>query len=174
LADLKPANFDAWLDWAMKRQFARRVEKTVKGRRKATAQPDRLAWRLDAAESKRRRKAAVNRVMTILKACLNHAHTRHRVASRHAWSRLKKFRAVESLAAGRQADAFLFTRGDGSAWHRVAAIRGAAPHLRLALGPGGYALAVCRIRTWSSRRPTFGITAPRKVCRISSRRADSN
>ena len=34
--------------------------------------------------------------MTILKACLNHAHSRHRVANREAWSRLKKFRAVDS------------------------------------------------------------------------------
>ncbi len=154
------------------------------------------------AETKRRRKSTVNRVITMLKACLNHAHTRHRVANRDAWSRLKKFRAVdsarlrwlsldettrllnacqpdlralvqaglltgcregellvvrardfdatsnsllipdsksgkprrvpltpegsalfESLAAGRQPDAFLFTRKDGFAWHRVAVIR---------------------------------------------------
>ena len=26
LADLKPADFDAWLDWAMKRQFTRRPD----------------------------------------------------------------------------------------------------------------------------------------------------
>jgi len=58
LAALKPADFDAWLDWAVGRQLARRVRKTVKGRRKAT----------------------VDRGMTILKACPNHAHTRHRVA----------------------------------------------------------------------------------------------
>jgi integrase len=202
LADLKPADFDAWLDWAMKRQFARKAGKVAKGRRKATTKPERAARRLDAAEAKRRRKSTVNRVMTILKACLNHAHSRHRVSHRDAWSRLKKFRAVdsarlrwlsleestrllnacppdfralvqaglltgcregellavrardndaasksllipdsksgkprrvpltpegsahfESLAAGRQPDAFLFTRKDGSAWHRVAVIR---------------------------------------------------
>jgi integrase len=34
--------------------------------------------------------------VTVLKACLNHAHTRHRVVSREAWGRLKKFRAVDS------------------------------------------------------------------------------
>ena len=33
LADLKPADFDAWLDWAMKRPFARRVGKAAKRRR---------------------------------------------------------------------------------------------------------------------------------------------
>lgn len=202
LADLKPADFDAWLDWAMKRPFARKAGKAAKGRRKATTKPAREARRVDAAETKRRRKSTVNRVITILKACLNHAHTRHRVAKRDAWSRLKKFRAVdsarlrwlsldettrllnacapdfralvqaglltgcregellavrardfdatsntllipdsksgkprrvpltpeganllESLAAGRQPDALLFTRKDGSAWHRVAVIR---------------------------------------------------
>jgi integrase len=209
LADLKPADFDAWLDWAMKRQFTRRPKrKPVPRRRKADGKPQAKVKarpaprRIDPTEQKRRRKSTVNRVMTIFKACLNHAHSRHRVASRDAWSRLKKFRAVdsarlrwlgldettrllnacspdfralvqaglvtgcregellavrardfdatsnsllipdsksgkprrvpltpegstlfESLAVGRQPDALLFTRKDGSAWHRVAVIR---------------------------------------------------
>ena len=202
LASLKPSDFDAWLEWAMKRPFARKAGKAAKSRRKATTRPERQARKQDAAEQKRRRKATVNRVMTILKACLNHAHSRHRVTNRDAWSRLKKFRAVDSarlrwlaldeatrllnackpdlrplvqagvltgcregellavrardfdpgsnsllipdsksgkprrvpltpegsalfdsLAAGRQPDSLLFTRRDGSAWHRVAVIR---------------------------------------------------
>jgi integrase len=45
---------------------------------------------------KRRRKSTVNRIIAMLKACLNHAHGRHRIASREAWARLKKFRAVDS------------------------------------------------------------------------------
>jgi integrase len=200
LADLKPADFDAWLDWAIKRPFARRSGSAR--RRKPANKASRDVRKADAAESKRRRKSTVNRVITILKACLNHAHGRHRVANRDAWSRLKKFRAVdsarlrwlamdettrllnacqpglralvqaglltgcregellavrardfdpvshtllipdsksgkprrvpltpegsalfESLAVGRQPDALLFTRKDGSAWHRVAVIR---------------------------------------------------
>ena len=204
MADLKPAEFDSWLDWAMKRPFARRASKSrLQARRKRPAsKTKRDSKKADATEAKRRRKSTVNRVMTILKACLNHAHGRRRVASRDAWSRLKKFRAVdsarlrwlaldettrllnacppdfralvqaglltgcregelltvrardfdptsksllipdsksgkprrvpltpegstlfESLAVGRQPDALLFTRKDGSAWHRVAVIR---------------------------------------------------
>jgi integrase len=294
LADLKPADFDTWLDWAMKRQFARKAGKLARGRRKATTMAVRQSRRLDAAEAKRRRKSTVNRVMTILKACLNHAHSRRRVANRDSWSRLKKFRAVdsarlrwlsldettrllnacppdfralvqaglltgcregellavrardfdatshsllipdsksgkprrvpltpegsalfESLSAGRQADAFLFTRGDGSAWHRVAVIRAMqtanaaakieppatfytlrhtyASHLVQAGTPLLYVASALGHRdarmverhyghfaasqvaeTIRANLPTFGITASRKVRRISSRRADPN
>lgn len=204
LVELKPSELDAWLDWAMKRPFIRRGSKfRAAGRRKRLAgKAERESRKADSGEAKRRRKSTVNRVITILKACLNHAHTRHRVASRDAWSRLKKFRAVdsarlrwlaideatrllnacppdiralvqaglltgcregellavrardfdptsksllipdsksgkprrvpltpegftlfESLSAGRQPDALVFTRKDGSAWHRVAVIR---------------------------------------------------
>ncbi|MEX2149083.1 MAG: site-specific integrase [Steroidobacteraceae bacterium] len=204
LAELKPADFDAWLEWAMKRQFARRPRRstTPRRRRRSAAKGQRAARRVDAAEQKRRRKATINRVIAMLKACLNHAHGRHRVASREAWARLKKFRAVdsarlrwlsvdetrrllnacspdlralaqaglltgcregellavrardfdatsqsllipdsksgrprrvpltaegvalfESLAAGREPDALLLMRKDGSPWHRVAVIR---------------------------------------------------
>jgi integrase len=203
LSDLKPADFDAWLDWAMKRPFARRgASGKAAARRKRATKAGKEARKVDAAEAKRRRKATINRVITMLKACLNHAHGRHRVASRDAWARLKKFRAVdsarlrwlaldettrllnacetsfrslvqvglltgcregellavrardfdstsntllipdskagrprrvpltvegsallESLAAGKEPDALLLTRKDGSPWHRVAVIR---------------------------------------------------
>jgi integrase len=203
VADLRPGDFDRWLEWAMKRPFTRRPRRLAPRRRKAASKaPARAARRLDAAEQKRRRKVTINRVIVTLKACLNHAHTRHRVASRDAWARLKKFRAVdaarlrwlnveetrrllnacqpdlrslvqaglltgcregellavrtrdfdaasqsllipdsksgrprrvpltaegvalfESLAAGREPEALLLTRRDGSPWHRVAVIR---------------------------------------------------
>jgi integrase len=98
LADLKPGDFDAWLEWAMKRTFERRPRRSPAPRRprKAASKGKRTARRVDAAEQKRRRKVTVNRVIALLKACLNHAHGRHRVASRDAWSRLKKFRAVDA------------------------------------------------------------------------------
>lgn len=98
LAELKPADFDAWLDWAMKRTFERRPRRSPapRRRRKAAAKGKRAVRRVDVAEQKRRRKVTVNRVIAMLKACLNHAHGRHRVARREAWSRLKKFRAVDS------------------------------------------------------------------------------
>ncbi|MGH8242004.1 MAG: tyrosine-type recombinase/integrase [Steroidobacteraceae bacterium] len=212
LADLKPADFDTWLEWAMKRQFTRRPKRKPPPlrRRKADCMPRAKAKvkanptprRIDPAEQKRRRKTTLNRVIAVLKACLNHAHGRHRVATQVAWARLKKFRAVDSarlrwlsidetrrllnacspdaralvqaglltgcregellavrardfdavsrsllipdsksgrprrvpltdegvalfelLAAGREPDALLLTRKDGSPWHRVAVIR---------------------------------------------------
>ena len=98
LLDLKPAEFDVWLEWAIKRPFARKLRRQGVRRRSvgSTAKTERVTHRVDAAELKRRRKATMNRVISVLKACLNHAHGRHRVASREAWSRLKKFRAVDS------------------------------------------------------------------------------
>ena len=202
LSELKPADFDAWLDWAMKRPFARRPSRLSARRKRPATKTERESRKGDAVEAKRRRKSTINRVIAMLKACLNHAHGRHRVASQEAWSRLKKFRAVdsarlrwltideatrllnscqpdlrdlvqaglltgcregellavrtrdfdtashsllipdsksgkprrvpltpegsslfESLAAGRQPDALLFTRKDGLPWHRVAVIR---------------------------------------------------
>ena len=100
LADLKPSDFDGWLERAMKRQFTRRPKRKPAARRrkangkvKAKVKP---ARRIDPAEQKRRRKVTINRVIVVLKACLNHAHGRHRVASREPWSKLKKFRAVDA------------------------------------------------------------------------------
>lgn len=51
---------------------------------------------MEAAERLRRRKSTVNRVIAAVKGCLNHAYAMKRVASRDAWARLKKFRAVDS------------------------------------------------------------------------------
>ncbi len=202
VADLKPSDLDAWLNWAMKRPFSRKARKADAGHRRKASKATKDARKVDASESKRRRKVTVNRVITTLKACLNYAHSRHRVARKDAWAQLKKFRAVdaarlrwlsldesrrllnacppdlrtlvqaglltgcregellavrardfdavanallipdsksgrprrvpltaegsalfESLAAGRQPDAELLTRKDGTPWHRVAVIR---------------------------------------------------
>lgn len=209
LADLKPADFDAWLDWALRRTYTRKPRNTPPPRKRKAARlkrepakKARSVRRVDMAEQARRRKVTVNRVIALLKACLNHAHGRHRVASREGWSRLNKFRAVDSarlrwldvdesrrllnacqsdarslvqaglltgcregellavrardfdpasksllipdsksgrprrvplteegvtlfeaLSAGRNSDALLLTRKDGTPWHRVAVIR---------------------------------------------------
>jgi len=101
VADLKPDDFDDWLEWAMQRQPKRKPKKPKpppkRARKKhAVEKPAKEAKKVEAAELKRRRKATVNRVITMLKACLNYAHAQHKVASRDAWSRLKKFRAVDS------------------------------------------------------------------------------
>lgn len=50
----------------------------------------------DDPEAARRRKASANRVLTVLKAALNHAYSEGLVASDEAWRRVKPFRAVEA------------------------------------------------------------------------------
>ena len=84
VSELKPMDFDDWTKWALKRNRKRKVEREESG----TA--------LDEAERTRRRKVTLNRVITALKACLNHAYTAHHVPSKDAWARLKKFRSVDS------------------------------------------------------------------------------
>lgn len=199
LADLKPADFDHWRAWALKRPSRGRVKAS---RRKAKAEGKPAG---ESAEQQRRRKATLNRVIASFKACLNYAYGRKRIASRDAWAGLKKYRSVDSarlrwltedeairllnaaapdlrlliraglltgcregellaarardfdsytrtllipdsksgkarrvpltdegvalfksLVAGKLEDAAIFTRDDGSAWYRVAIIRGLA------------------------------------------------
>jgi integrase len=48
------------------------------------------------ADAQRRRQASANRVLTILKAALNHAWREEKVASDAAWRRVKPFRNVET------------------------------------------------------------------------------
>lgn len=199
LSDLKPADFDHWRAWALKRPMRRRGKPS---KRKANADAKPAG---DPAEQARRRKVTLNRVIASFKACLNYAHSRKRIASREAWTGLKKYRSVDSarlrwlteeeairllnaaapdlrvliraglltgcregellaarardfdphtktllipdsksgkarrvpltdegvalfktLVAGKLEDAPIFTRDDGSAWYRVAIIRGLA------------------------------------------------
>jgi integrase len=103
VASLKPADFDAWLATALRRQRRHRTRTRlpvpVKHRRKAQETPTkavREARKVEASELQRRRKATINRVIGMLKACLNYAHAQHKVPSRDAWGRLRKFRAVDS------------------------------------------------------------------------------
>lgn len=91
LADLKPADFDAWLAWALKRA---RKTRRKSGEPKAKAAP--AENKAQAAERLRRRKATLNRVINGLKACLNHAAGVGKPANRAAWARLKKFRSADS------------------------------------------------------------------------------
>ena len=103
VAQLQPADFVQWLAWAMKRQARRRPKKprpapkrTRSSKKAPVKKPAKEARKVEAAELQRRRKATVNRVIAMLKACLNHAYAQGRVPSRDAWSKLKKFRAVDS------------------------------------------------------------------------------
>jgi len=103
VADLKPGDFEDWLEWAMKRQARRKPKKPKpppKRPRKVevaakSEKAQKEAKKIDAAEQKRRRKATVNRVIAMLKACLNYAHARQKTPSRDAWSGLKKFSRVD-------------------------------------------------------------------------------
>ncbi|CAA7625027.1 site-specific integrase [Magnetospirillum sp. UT-4] len=47
-------------------------------------------------EEKRRRRSSANRVLTVLKAALNHAYAEGRIASDDCWRRVKPFRAVDA------------------------------------------------------------------------------
>ncbi|MSP83880.1 MAG: site-specific integrase [Alphaproteobacteria bacterium] len=49
------------------------------------------------ADAKRARKATANRILTILKAALNHAHHDGNVTDDRAWRRVKPFRGVETV-----------------------------------------------------------------------------
>jgi integrase len=100
LVDLKAGDFEEWLDWAMKRQARRKPKKPKpppkRVSRKKSAEKEKLeAKKVDAAEQRRRRKATVNRIIAMFKACLNHAHNRKKTPSREAWAGLKKFSRVD-------------------------------------------------------------------------------
>jgi integrase len=50
----------------------------------------------DSAEAVRRRRSTANRVMTILKAALNHAHTEGKCANDDAWRSVRAFREADA------------------------------------------------------------------------------
>lgn len=100
VANLRPRDFQAWLGWAMKRQARRKPRTQARPSKRAhkplsAARASQEAKKVEADELNRRRKATVNRVIAMLKACLNHAHAHQRVPSRDGWAQLKKFRAVD-------------------------------------------------------------------------------
>ena len=94
LADLTAADFDEWLKWALKRR--RQSKKKTARPEKPAAEADNTESTVDPSELQRRRKSTLNRVINALKACLNHAHEAGKVSSNEAWTRLSKFRSVDS------------------------------------------------------------------------------
>jgi integrase len=78
------------VDWhyglAEKRARARTKQGRKQNYRKAESGPD----------AARKRRATANRILTVLKAALNHAWKSGHVASDDAWRRVKPFRAVET------------------------------------------------------------------------------
>jgi len=106
VSHLTGRDFEHWLTWAMKRKAQRKkTDKTPSdpNPKAATARRHRQGKKkkpgkplVDPAELARRRKSTLNRVIAALKACLNHSYAAKRVASRDAWQRLRKFRAVDS------------------------------------------------------------------------------
>ena len=90
--DLQPIDFQQWLAWAITYKPTGRRKLRVKANNAIKALPDE-----DTVESKRKRQATLNRVINIVKACLNHAY-RHsgKVSSDNAWRRLQRFRGVDS------------------------------------------------------------------------------
>ncbi|HEY4367103.1 MAG TPA: site-specific integrase [Steroidobacteraceae bacterium] len=101
LADLTPQNFDDWLDWALKRP-RRRKAKTVPTptprvfRRPRPPKAKPLPRALTSDEVRRRRRSTINRIITPVKAMLNHARSRGKVDSDAAWSKLNKFKRVDA------------------------------------------------------------------------------
>ena len=83
---LKPGDFDRWLTWAEKQRPKGRRKKAQKGSVSST----------DPAEQKRRRKATLNRIINVVKACLNKAYRDGRVASDEGWRNLRRFRGADS------------------------------------------------------------------------------
>jgi integrase len=105
IAELTPGDFDEWLKGAIKRQQKRKHKKSrPEPKRRRKMKPQELegdaegskAIPHDPDELRRRRKATVNRVITALKATLNHAHDRRKVATRDAWAKLRKFKGVDA------------------------------------------------------------------------------
>jgi integrase len=79
-------------DWHKALETAPRlVRSKAKAETRATRPVD-----LDDDDALRARKATANRILTILKAALNHAFVERRVASDEAWRRVKPFREVDT------------------------------------------------------------------------------
>ncbi len=83
VSSLTASDFEGWPRWAMRHP--------PRGRRKKVAKP-----KLDDPEGLRQRKATVNRVMNLVKACFNRAFLAGRVESDAAWKRLRRFKGADS------------------------------------------------------------------------------
>lgn len=76
------------------------TEKIAAWQKQLTEQPLRRRGKLIPIDPKgrdtlRKRKATANRILSVLKAALNHAWKNGRIESREAWERVKPFRAVD-------------------------------------------------------------------------------
>lgn len=86
VASLRPMDFDRWLTWAEKQR--------PMGRRKKAARGSSIG--VDPADQKRRRKATLNRIINVVKACLNKAYRDGRVVSDEGWRNLRRFKGADS------------------------------------------------------------------------------
>ena len=80
---LKPADFEAWTQWAYTHD-------------PRAGAPKRKESKTPTPERERRRKATLNKVITYLKAALDRAFEHGHIESRTAWSRLHKFKGTDS------------------------------------------------------------------------------
>ncbi|HMN42950.1 MAG TPA: site-specific integrase [Povalibacter sp.] len=104
LGDLTPADMDTWLSWALKRprRFKAKTLPTPTPRAFKKPRPPKPEKRkadipaLSTDELRRRRRSTVNRIITPVKAMLNHAKSRRKIATDDAWAKLGKFARVDS------------------------------------------------------------------------------
>lgn len=101
LGELRPADFEAWLAWAVDhRPKGRRGDKPLKAepkrKRKGKGKAAPIKAMVDAAERKRRKRSTLNRVINSVKACLTRAFLDGQVATDSAWRRLRKFKGADS------------------------------------------------------------------------------
>ncbi|HEU0225845.1 MAG TPA: site-specific integrase [Steroidobacteraceae bacterium] len=89
VASLRPVDFDRWLTWAEKQRPMGRRKKAGRGSSVNT----------DPADLKRRRKATLNRIINVVKACLNKAYRDGRVTSDEGWRNLRRFKGADSARA---------------------------------------------------------------------------
>lgn len=64
--------------------------------RTASGKPQQRRKLDDDPEAQRRRKSSANRILTVLKAALNHAHAEGKVSSDDAWRKVKAFREADA------------------------------------------------------------------------------
>jgi integrase len=89
VAKLTPAKLRRWHGELS--TLPKMVRTKAKATRRATKEHS-----SDDGDAVRARRATANRVLTILKAALNHAYHEHHVASNEAWRRTKPFREVDA------------------------------------------------------------------------------